>query len=158
MMQKHAVRLFRWVERMNRPEPSLGEFSSMEQAYLSDDEVPDTLIAALKHFAIDFVPESRAACDCINAWIDDNADVAPLTEVKRGVGTCEFEVQGVRLSVIAQPFRFYVLKRLQDDFDALDEADQSDVVAMLSACNMREVLDLRLSRAIGRHNNLEVWL
>jgi hypothetical protein len=64
----------------------------------------------------------------------------------------------VRLSVIAQPFRFYVLKRLQDDFDALDEADQSDVVAMLSACNMREVLDLRLSRAIGRHNNLEVWL
>lgn len=158
LMQKHAVRLFRWVERMNRPESSLGEFSGMEQAYLSDDEVPDTLIAVLKHFAIDFVPESRAACDCINTWIDDNADVAPLTEVERGVGTCEFEVQGVRLSADAQPFRFYVLKRLQDDFDALDEADQADVVEMLSACNMREVLDLRLSRAIGRHNNLEVWL
>ena len=43
-------------------------------------------------------------------------------------------------------------------FDALDEADQLDVVEMLSACDMSEVLDLRLSRAIGRHNNLEVWL
>ena len=64
----------------------------------------------------------------------------------------------MRLSADAQPFRFYVLKRLQDDFDAMDEADQSDVVEMLSACNMSEVLDLRLSRAIGRHNNLEVWL
>ncbi|MEM7016683.1 MAG: glutathione S-transferase N-terminal domain-containing protein [Pseudomonadota bacterium] len=158
LMQHHAVRLFRWVERMNRPEPDAGEFANKEPVYLDNDEVPGTLIAALKHFAIDFVPESQAACDCINTWIDDNPDVPPLTEVERGLGNCEFEVQGAKMSAAAQPFRFYALKRVQDEYDALDPTTQAEVDVLLSACDMREVLDMRLSRAMGRHNNLEVWL
>ena len=140
MMQTHAGRLFRWVERMNRAEAGLVDFPNMKQAYLGNDEVPDTLVEALKHFAIDFVAETRAACDCINEWIGDNADVAPLSEAERGVATCEFEVEGVTLSAVAQPFRFYLLKRLQDDYDALDEADQLDVVEMLSACDMERAI------------------
>lgn len=158
LMQMHAVRLFRWVERMNRPEPDVGEFADKQTKYLEDDEVPNTLSDVLRHFAVDFVPESRAACDCINEWLDANADLQPNTEVERGVGTCHFEVQGVPVSAMAQPFRFYVLKRVQDEFDALGEQDQNDVAALLSTCDMSEVLDFRLSRGIGRSNNLEVWL
>ena len=59
---------------------------------------------------------------------------------------------------MAQPFRFYVLSRMQDEYDALNEKDRQDVDSLLAACNMRELLELRLARAIGRHNNLEVWL
>ena len=46
LMQTHAVRLFRWVERMNRPEPDVGEFKKLvalkneELDYLPNDEVP----------------------------------------------------------------------------------------------------------------------
>ena len=158
LMQRHAVRLFRWVERMNRPEPDFGEFADRETRYLEQDEVPDTLIEVLRHFAIDYIPESRAACECINDWIDANADVPPLTEVERGVGFCDFEVMGIPINTMAQPFRFYVLKRVQDEYEALDEAAKQDVAAMLSACDMSEVLGLKLTREIGRHNNLEVWL
>ena len=158
LMQTHAVRLFRWVERMNRPEPDVGEFANKDYAYLDNDEVPDTLIAALKHFAVDFVPESRAACNLINQWLDENRGTPALTEVERGLGNCEFDVDGTRISAMAQPFRFYVLKRVQDEYDALDEKDRRDVDSLLAACDMRDVLDMRLSRAIGRHNNLEVWL
>ena len=60
--------------------------------------------------------------------------------------------------LMAQPFRFYVLKRVQDEFETLDEEAKKAVAAMLAACNMSEVLDLKLSREIGRHNNLEAWL
>ena len=158
LMQTHAVRLYRWVERMNRPEPDVGEFANKEYAYLDNDEVPGTLIAALKHFAIDFVPESRAACDLVNQWLDENKGTPALTEVERGLGNCEFDVKGIRISAMAQPFRFYVLKRVQDTYDALDEKDRQDVDWLLEACDMRDVLEMRLSRAIGRHNNLEVWL
>ena len=158
LMQTHAVRLYRWVERMNRPEPDVGEFANKEYAYLDNDEVPGTLIAALKHFAIDFVPESRAACDLVNQWLDENEDTPALTEVERGLGSCEFDVNGARISAVAQPFRFYVLKRVQDTYDALDEKDRRDVNSLLAACDMRDVLQMRLSRQIGRHNNLEVWL
>ena len=159
LMQQHAPRLYRWRERMNRPEPDIGEFANKEEKYLDNDEIPDTLIDVLKHFATDFVPESCAACNSINEWIAANPDVPPLTEVERGVGDdAEFEVSGRSITAIAQPFRFYVLKRAQDTYDALDDATKNEVDALLSACNMREVLDMRLTREIGRHNNLEVWL
>ena len=158
LMQKHAVRLFRWVERMNRPEPDVGEFADTEEAYLAGDEIPDTLIEVLRQFAIDFVPESRAACACINDWLANNADLPSGTEVERGAGMCSFEIEGIPVTVMAQPFRFYVLKRVHDEFETLGKQDQSDVAALLAACDMSELLDLKLSRGIGRANNLEVWL
>ena len=158
LMQFHAVRFFRWVERMNRPEPDVGEFTNKKPVYLPNDEIPETLVAALKHFSIDYVPESKAACETISEWITIHPDVPPLTEVERGLGTCTFEVQGATISAMAQPFRFYALKRVQDEYDALSQAHRTDVDALLAACNMSELLDMRLPREIGRHNNLEVWL
>ncbi len=164
LMQTHAVRLFRWTERMNRPEPDVGEFKTLvtlkndELDYLPNDEVPQTLVDALKHFAIDFVPESRAACDVINKWIHQNKSVAAGTEAARTVGMCHFEVEGINYDTWAQPFRFYVLKRMQDLYDGLSAQDQTAVKAMLDACDMTALLDMRLSREIGRARNLEVWL
>jgi hypothetical protein len=29
---------------------------------------------------------------------------------------------------------------------------------MLSACNMSELLNIKINREISRHNNLEVWV
>jgi len=34
----------------------------------------------------------------------------------------------------------------------------SDVRALLARCDMEQVLDIKLSRIIGRADNLEVWL
>ena len=158
LMQFHAVRLFRWTERMNRPEPDVGEFSNKEETYLPGDEVPQTLIPVLKHFAIDFMPETRAACECINAWLDENKHLEPGTEAERAVGICHFEVQGVQFDTMAQPFRFYVLKRMQDAFASMSETAQEDVRNLLASCGMSDLLALRLIRDIGRANNLEVWL
>jgi glutathione S-transferase len=158
LMQHHAVRLFRWTERMNRPEPDVGEFANKEEVYLPDDEVPDTLIEVLKHFATDFVPETRAACEFINAWLDENKDLPSGSEAERTVGNCHFEVQGVPFDTMAQPFRFYVLKRMQDAYESMSEPVRADVENLLVSCDMRDLLDLKLTRDIGRSNNLEVWL
>lgn len=66
LMQARAIRLFQWVERMNRPESDFGEFKNQHTDYSPDDDIPATLISPLKHIAIDFVPETRAAADSIN--------------------------------------------------------------------------------------------
>lgn len=158
LMQTHAGRLFRWVERMNRRDLDLFEFNDLPGSFNCDDEVGQTLLDLLKHFSIDFIPESLSACNYINEWLDENAGMEPLTEVDRGVGMCEFEVQGVRVSAMAQPFRFFMLKKMQDEFFSLKRDEQSEVAAMLSTCDMSELINLKLSREIGRHNNLEVWL
>ena len=157
MMQANAIQVFRWVERMNRPELDLAEFVDTAPDYLVDDQVPETLIELLRHLAIDFLPETRAAAATINEWLADNA-VEPGTTAERAVGLAEFEVQGTSIKAIAQPYRFYLLTRVQNIYDELAAEDQADVKKMLKSCNLAELLDIRLTREIGRHNNLEVWV
>ena len=158
LMQINAPRLFRWVERMNRLEPDIGEFENRSTTYLDNDEIPETLIDILKHFAIDFIPESLAAYECVSSWLQENKDLPSGTEVSREVGKCKFQVNGVIIDAVAQPFRFYLLKRLQNQFDSLSAKDQEEVRQLLKECHMDEVLNMRLSREMGRANNLEVWL
>lgn len=158
LMQAKAVRLFRWVERMNRPEPDLGEFECQDGEYLADDVIPDTLIELLAQLAIDFVPETRAAAAAINTWLAEQHTLTAGTEVARGVGFGSFELRGVMINALAQPYRFYLLKRVQDEYASLNDSDKRDIVELLTACNMAELLDLKLDREIGRANNLEVWL
>ncbi len=157
LMQAEAIQLFRWVERMNRPELDVGEFEKQDGEYLAEDQIPESLVSLLKQLAIDFVPETRAAADCINEWLDLQNDLAPGTEVERGVGQGSFEVRGVTIKALAQPYRFYLLKRVQDEFTSLGDPDQQDVLSMLTACHMNALLDIKLCREIGRENNLEVW-
>lgn len=104
------------------------------------------------------MPETRAACESINRWLDANKGVPAGTEVERGLDNCQFEVAGSRFDAVAQPFRFYVLKRMQDVYEALSESEQEDVRQLLAACDMSDLLNLKLTRDIGRANNLEVWL
>jgi glutathione S-transferase len=158
MMQAQAVQLYRWVERMNRPELDIGEFEDQSGEYLSDDEVPDTLITLLKQISIDFIPETVAAAKCINEWLDEQEALPTGTEAIRGVGLATFELRGAQINAFAQPYRFYLLQRVQDIFESLDNTDQADVLELLETCHMEKVLTTKLNRQIGRENNLEVWL
>ncbi|MEJ6515164.1 MAG: glutathione S-transferase N-terminal domain-containing protein [Pseudomonadales bacterium] len=158
LMQAKAVQLYRWVERMNRPELDLVEFEDQTGEYLPSDEIPESLITLLQQVAIDFVPETIAAANCINEWLDKQQDLHPGTEAIRGVGLCSFELRGATINALAQPYRFYLLQRVQDLFESLDSADQADVLSLFEACNLQSILTTKLNRRIGRENNLEVWL
>lgn len=159
LMTKLAIHMYRWVERMNRRDADIGEYRGYPEEYIPDDRVPNTLVQVLKHLAIDFVPETRAACECINAWLAENAGLEPKTIVEREVGArAEFEVGGKTMRAISQPFRFYMLERVQSTYESLPRDDQAQVDALLDACDMSDILDLKLTRRIGRHNNREVWL
>ena len=158
MMFDRALATYRWVERMGRSQSDLVEFQNREETYLADDTIPDTLIALLKAMAIDFVPETLAAADAINAWIAAQDDLPPLTPSKRAAGTAIFEVRGTPVSAIAQPYRFTLLKRAQDEYAAMDEADRAEVTAMLEAADMLPVMQAKLTREMGFKDNREVWL
>ena len=145
-------------EQLLSPEIDVGEFQTQSDAYLSDDQVADSLIDLLKDIAIDFIPETKAAADCINQWIDNQHALAPGTPIPRGVGMGSFTIKGVTINALAQPYRFFLLKRVQDEFSLLDDASQQEIQALLAACDMSDVLNIRLSREVGLSNNLEVWL
>ncbi len=157
VMYAHAPRLVRWVERMNRADRDVGEFPPHAPEYLPDDEVPKTLIDVLVHLAIDFVPETEAARERINAWLGEQNDLAPGTECVRGVGMADFVVRGTAMRAMAQPFRFYLLDRLAEHLESLAEPARSSAEALLARCGMAGIGDQRLDREIGRRDNLEVW-
>ncbi|MEL6955862.1 MAG: glutathione S-transferase family protein, partial [Pseudomonadota bacterium] len=76
----------------------------------------------------------------------------------RSAGMAEFEVRGTTINAIAQPYRFYLLKRAQNEYAAMGPEDRQAMDAILEASNMAPVLEAKLTREIGRANNLEVWL
>ncbi|MFK7863791.1 MAG: glutathione S-transferase family protein [Pseudohongiellaceae bacterium] len=158
LMQTKAIRVFRWVERMNRPDADIGEFDDQREEYLRDDHIPDSLIDVLKHLAIDFVPETKAACSTINRWLSEQPDLQSGTVAERGVGTAEFEVRGTQLNALAQPYRFYLLERMQAAYDSLEDQEKQSINELFKACSMSDILSCKLNRKQGRLNNREVWL
>jgi glutathione S-transferase len=158
LMQTKAIRLYRWVERMNRPEPDVGEFDLKEEDYLPSDEIPESLIEVLKHVSIDFIPETRAAAKTINEWLQQNKTMERCTIAERHVGIASFEIRETTISAIAQPYRFYLLSRVHNYVDSLTGSDKESVLELLQSCGMHELMQMRLSREIGRYDNREVWL
>lgn len=71
-MKQRAVRVARWVERMNRPDQDVAEYFNAGEDCLSNDHIPETLIAVLKILAEDLLPETRDSARRINQWLAEN--------------------------------------------------------------------------------------
>ncbi len=161
IMQQRAPRVYRWLERMNRPDQDAFEFFDAGSDWLADDEVPDTLVNVMKILAEDFVPETLAAAKCINAWLDKNQPETGAPAVgslaQSPAGSAEFRLRGETVSARANPYRFYMLQRVQDAYALLGPEDRVRVSQLLENCGMTEILTAKLDRRIGRADNLEVW-
>lgn len=158
MMATKALRTFRWVERMGRETGDMVEFPDHAEDYLADDAIPDTLIALLGAIAVDFVPETLAAAETINRWIDAQDDLPPGAPCERMAGFCSFEVAGTPVSAMAQPYRFYLLARAQELREKMDETTRAELDALLEQAGMRALIDAKLTRSMGFQDNREVWL
>jgi hypothetical protein len=160
LMQQRAPRVYRWVERMNRADQDAPEYFVAGTDFLADDEVPESLLAVLRVVAEDFVPETRAAAGRINAWLAESQPQAgepAVTRLSGGAGNAEFSLRGQIISALAQPYRFYLLQRVQALYESMAVEEQTSVKQMLDACGMSEALCITLDRQIGRVDNLEVW-
>ena len=160
LMQQRAVSVHRWVERMNRYDQDVPEFFNAGTDFVEDDEIPKSLMAVLRVLAEDFVPETLAAADVINGWLAENNPEAGAPAVGRlaqAPGTASFVLRGETIEALAQPHRFYLLQRVQDDYASLSETDKVGVDAVLGQSAMGAILEATLSRRIERADNLEVW-
>ena len=151
------MRAYRWVERMNRADQDAPEYFDAGDDYLDDDEVPDTLLAVLRVLGEDLVPETQAAAASINAWLAENRP-EPAAAAERFLGESPFVVRGMQITSVAQPYRFFMLQRVQDTYDGLAADDKTAVDEMLETCGLSELLTTRLERRLGQDDNLEIWL
>ena len=160
LMQQRAVSVYRWVERMNRYDQDVPEFFNADTDFIENDELPESLIAVLRVLAEDFVPETLAAAEAINGWLADNKPEAGTPAVGRlaqAPGTATFDLRGETIEALAQPHRFYLWQRVQDDYASLSATEKVGVDAVLAESGMAALLKASLSRRIERADNLEVW-
>lgn len=159
-MQQRAPAVYRWLERMNREDQDAPEYFNAGNDFLANDEIPETLIPVLKILAEDFLPETLAAADLINSWLDEHQPEPGAIAVGRlseALGTADFTVRGETITALAQPHRFYLLQHVQDVFTKLSYEKQTEISTVLEACGMKSLLAAVLSRRIVRSENLEVW-
>ncbi|MEP0200745.1 MAG: glutathione S-transferase N-terminal domain-containing protein [Halioglobus sp.] len=160
LMQQRATRVYRWVERMNRADQDVPEYFTPGTKFLADDEVPETLLAVLRVLAEDFVPETRAAAERINDWLahhNPEAGAAAVGRLANPLGNGEFTVRDQTIRALAQPYRFYLLARVQALHAGLTDSEQASVESMLQSCGMSDILFINLDRQLKRDDNLEVW-
>lgn len=159
LMQTIAPRVFRWTERMNMPETFQDEVVSKAGPGLyAFDAVPQTLKALMAFIAEDYLPEITAHIDFANDWLKgQDAPAMKPAALGRGIGMATFDWRGHTISTAVMPYRFYLLQRLTDAFDALDDADKGAIESLFEETGLTPILRLKASRRVIRENHLEGW-
>ena len=161
LMVARAPRVSRWVERMNRPHQDAPEYFSVKTEYLDDDDIPEPLLETLKILSEDFIPETRASTRFMNNWLSRHTPKAgepASSDLTSLPGFIHFTVRNKLFRAAVVPYRHFLLQKIQQIYDKHEEPVRENIESLLESCGMSELLDLRLSRRMGRKDNLETWL
>ena len=159
LMQTTAPRVFRWTERMNMPE-SFRDESVLKSGpdLFAFEAIPDTLKALMRFIADDYLPEITAHIDFANDWLaEQDAPQLKPGALGRGIGMATFDWRGHSIRTAVMPYRFYLLQRLTDTFEALDASDKADIQALFEETNLAPILYLKTRRRVTRENHLGGW-
>jgi glutathione S-transferase len=162
LMQTGARNVWRWVERMNAPEPMLDGFVGAGETLFADDAVPYTLVALLRFVAEDYWPELAAHIAFANLWLDVRPDLVAGTNglpdaAQRRIGMASFAWRGLEVRTAVLPYRFWLLQRVQDTAGTLREQDRAKIDTLLREVGLAELVTARTSRRVERVGHLEVW-
>jgi hypothetical protein len=156
LMKQRAHRVFRWTERMNSRNHEYGAAPSKSGDFFAGDAIPNTLKAILRHAAEDLVPETRAAARFIDEWLETHGEVEEGAVLERGLGLCRFEFRGATINALAQPYRIFLLQRLQDACQAMPADHRRSVEELLAEVGLGALLEIRTQRRVERAQHREV--
>lgn len=163
IMQNIAPHLFQWVERMNAP-AGYGNhlYNQLGGALIPDDNIPDTLLALMRYISEEYLPEITSHVAFANDWIANHEGIEPGTNglerpTSRTLGTAEFNWRGMTNRTVVMPYRFFLLQRLTDHYEALDQTNKTAVSDLFSSTGLGSILTLKTDRRVIRKDHLEVW-
>jgi len=159
LMQTTAPRVFRWTERMNMPETFIDEeVEQVGDALFADNEIPGTLKSLMKFAAEEYLGEIAAHVEFANNWLAEQTGSDPTKMgLGRGIGMTSFDWRGHEITTAVMPYRFFLLQRLTDWVESLEDKDRMAVGALFAETGLAWILDLKTSRRVIRKDHLEVW-
>ncbi len=157
LMQTQAPHVFRWIERMNAPEDVNAKYSAIARDELfSNFSLPETLKALLQFVSVEYLQELTAHTRFANEWLEQNS-IESHDPKSRITGFTKFDWRGHTITTAVMPYRFFLLQRVLDTFDSMNDPDKLIVRNLLSEVDLASIIDLRTSCRVVRKNHLEYW-
>lgn len=122
-MKRRALKVARWVERMNAPDADMPEYGNCPTAFLPNDAVPETLEQLFRHMAGELFPEMLDRAAWLRLFVAETnpQEGAPVTEGphQRIVGMVATCFREVALVSGFQSYMLYFWQRVTDVVDGL---------------------------------------
>ena len=138
-MQERAPHVCGWIERMNNPQPLMGEF-------LADDVIPDTLLPILATLCKDQLPDVLDVIAHNSAWLEAN----PGGSIPRFLGmhrfTCGSGVGERCISSYAQ----WLFQRAWSHYHSLAGGDRAAADRLLQRVGGLEAMNVKIGHWLER--------
>lgn len=162
MMKQRAVRVWRWVERMNSPVSDVGEYVDYPRELFADDAIPATLRELLAYIGQEHTGEMLAQVAFLDEWLAEHeeiaeGDVLPYDVSDRFLGRVTFDWRGMPMTIGVHPYRLLMLQRLQDAFAGVSRDAQDELRTIFGESGLEALLDARPRRRMIRRENREAW-
>ena len=141
---------------MNTPEIQSPEFGDFPMSYLSDDEVPETIVELLTLCFSDIGADLARSANLFNDWVQNEPDhpskspISPKGFDEASVGHFEGSLRGAPLPMAVGTYPLWVLQRGLDWLHAQEDSSQKAARTFIEQCGGREVVNLRLRRPLTR--------
>ncbi len=142
LMQDRAPEVYRWVVRMNNPEPKSGSF-------LPGDAVPETLYPILRHQFEEHGPLLMDIARHVEAWVREH----PGEPIPPMFGEHHFSLGGVKETRVVQAYSQWMLQRALDFYQSLSSSERRTVDPMLEGLGGMELMKFQIPQRISRKDN-----
>ena len=139
IMQETAPAVYRWVQRMNAPEPLSGEF-------LADDQVPESLYGVLETLCADFLPDVLDVIVHNEKWMTDH----PGENIPRALGMHPFHTGGASGERYMHSYAQWMYQRPWRHYQALLEPDREHADALLQKVGGLTALQTPINKFVTR--------
>ncbi len=160
LMRMRAPFVARWVERMNASDSGMAEFPDMEQDFLPDDAIPETLMPVLKLIVQDYFPEIVGIVNEVNKYVEENnpeSGTPVIPEGERGFVSHTLKLRGTNITQVARPYSQWMFQRVLDCYQSFTGVDKESLDNLLKSFDGYDALQVSITRRINRVNNIEVF-
>lgn len=161
LMKRRAPKVFRWIERMNAPDPDVPEYGEYQTTYLPDDALPQTLVPLFRHMAEELFPELTDKIGMLRDFVaeHDPREGTPVTDKphQRVIGTVPTAFRGVPFESGVQPYMLFLWQRVTDAHDALASDGRRSVHRWLDDVALLPLLTMDRPIRVERAQHVEVW-
>lgn len=122
LMQERAPNVYAWVERMNNPVPLSGDF-------LTDDEIPATLLPILKTMCRDQLPDVLDVIRHNAIWLEQN----PGGDIPRYLGMHPFRTGSASGERVIHSYAQWMFQRPWSHYQSLSGQQRAKADTLLKA-------------------------